>query len=52
MYGVLQLNPAKWLNIPNISLLELTIFGAALSAIDPVSVSVPKLPTSEQPVKG
>ncbi|KAI2807594.1 hypothetical protein BLOT_005530 [Blomia tropicalis] len=30
----------NWLNIPPCSVLELTIFGASLSAIDPVSVCI------------
>lgn len=44
LYVVELLGSKKWLHIPHISLLELTIFGATLSAIDPVSVSENDLP--------
>ncbi|KAH9394758.1 hypothetical protein TYRP_004815 [Tyrophagus putrescentiae] len=40
LYVVELLGAKKWLHIPHISLLELTIFGATLSAIDPVSVAL------------
>lgn len=39
LYAVELLGGKKWMHIPYVSLLELTIFGATISAIDPVSVS-------------
>lgn len=47
LYAVELLGGKKWMHIPYVSLLELTIFGATISAIDPVSVSENNLPQKQ-----